>query len=315
MNINIIIYILFFNLILFYFHNKLSNLYNVFDEPDGLRKKHKTKVALTGGIIIFLNVLLFALLNLMETKSFLIFFTLAFLIGYFDDKFDISPGKKLLSLFLIILINIFFDQNQTLEKLKFEFIDEIDLNIFLQFFLPVICTLIFINALNMFDGANLQTSLYSIFVFTILFLKTGDQFYFYLLIPLIFFSLLNLKNKSFLGDAGSIILGYLISVSIIKEYNLKNIFYCEEIFLLMFLPGVDMLRLFIVRSLNKKNPLIADSQHIHHILKSKFNDYQCLLIVLSLSTAPFLLPFYIGKLFTIAICIIIYLYIIFFLKN
>ena len=193
MSFNIIIYIFFFNLILFYFHNKLSNLYNVFDEPDGLRKKHKTKVALTGGIIIFLNILLFGFLNFIETKSFLIFFTLAFLIGYFDDKFDLSPSKKLLSLFLIILINIFFDESLTLEKLKFEFIYEIDLNIFLQFLFPTICTLIFINALNMFDGANLQTSLYSIFVFTILFLKTGDQFYFYVLIPLIFFSLLNFK--------------------------------------------------------------------------------------------------------------------------
>ena len=311
MTSNLIILIFFFNLILFLFHKKLSNLYNIYDIPDGKRKKHKKIVPLTGGLIIYLNISLFFFLNNTEIQNVFIFLTFAFVVGFLDDKYDLSPNKKLLFMFFIILINIFIDQGLNLEKLKFEFILDINLNNYLKILFPTLCVLIFINALNMFDGSNLQASLYSIFIFFILFLKTGNYFYIHILFPLICFSLLNMKNKSFLGDSGSIILGYLISISIITEYNLNNIFYCEEIFLLMFLPGVDMLRLFIVRSFNKRNPLIADSQHIHHLLKEKFKDYQCLSIIFLLSISPYILSFYIGRLFSMMICILIYTSIIF----
>ena len=36
-------------------------------------------------------------------------------------------------------------------------------------------------------------------------------------------------------------------------------------------PGLDLFRLFIYRIVNKKNPFIADTNHLHHLLLKKYN--------------------------------------------
>ena len=58
----------------------------------------------------------------------------------------------------------------------------------------------------------------------------------------LFFYLFKLKNKTFLGDSGAQILG--LCSYFIKSYNLENAFKCDEIFIIMMLPGIDMFRLF-----------------------------------------------------------------------
>jgi len=48
-----------------------------------------------------------------------------------------------------------------------------------------------------------------------------------------------------------------------------------------------MLRLFILRIINKKNPFKGDRQHLHHYLKNKFkNDYLVLISYLMLFLSP-----------------------------
>ena len=53
MNITEIIIII-TSIILFSFHHKLSNFFNIFDNPDGIRKTHKLPTPLSGGPIIFI---------------------------------------------------------------------------------------------------------------------------------------------------------------------------------------------------------------------------------------------------------------------
>ena len=82
----------------------------------------------------------------------------------------------------------------------------------------------------------------------------------------------NLKNMLFLGDGGVYLLGIILSVSLIYEHNVKNnIIYADEIFFLLLLPGFDLVRLTITRSLNLKNPFMGDRNHIHHLLINKFS--------------------------------------------
>tara|TARA_Y100000591_G_C21394173_1_gene479667 strand:- start:92 stop:598 length:507 start_codon:yes stop_codon:yes gene_type:complete len=124
----------------------------------------------------------------------------------------------------------------------------------------------------MYDGINGQSGIYTIIIFTYFLLKDIN---FYLSILIVFTSLFfvfsNLKNKFFLGNSGSLLLALLISLIIINAYNDGKITNCEEIFILLMLPGIDMARLFIQRLLNKKNPFRADSNHFHHLLLKKFN--------------------------------------------
>jgi len=302
----------FLNILFLLLHNKIAAHYNIYDAPDDIRKKHKNIVALTGGLIIYVNLFFILLFDNSFVINF-IFLSLCFLLGYFDDRFNLNANKKLLSLSLIITINLFLNENLIIQVLKFEFMEYINLNNSIQFLFTTLCILIFVNAFNMFDGSNLQASLYSIFIFTNFYIKSNNDFYLFVLLGLVTFSILNGKNKSFLGDAGSLLLGYLISIRFIEEYNANNLFYCEEIFIIMFLPGIEMLRLFIIRVYNKKNPLKADNQHLHHILKNKINEKWALTIILFITLIPFLLSNIIEKLYSIFFGILIYIVIINFL--
>ena len=124
----------------------------------------------------------------------------------------------------------------------------------------------------MYDGINGQSGLYIIIIFGHFILK-DINLYFSILIFLtsLFFLILNINNKIFLGNSGSLLMALLISTMIINAYNNGKISNCEEIFILLMLPGIDMARLFIQRILNKKNPFKADNQHLHHLLLKKFS--------------------------------------------
>ena len=80
---------------------------------------------------------------------------------------------------------------------------------------------------------------------------------FYLLtIILIFFILiLNLRNKLFLGDNWIFLLSIITSISLILEHNInRNIIYADEIFFLLLFPGLDLVRLTVIRIAKNKNP-------------------------------------------------------------
>ena len=73
---------------------------------------------------------------------------------------------------------------------------------------------------------------------------------------MIILAILNYKNKIFLGDSGSYILGGIIGTTFIYQYkNYENFIYGDEVFLILLIPAIDMLRLFVLRLLNKKTLL------------------------------------------------------------
>ena len=83
----------------------------------------------------------------------------------------------------------------------------------------------------------------------------------------------NLKNKIFLGNNGAYLISFFIGVFLIKLYNqsLSSIeFGSDRIFLMLMIPGIDMLDCSFFRILNKKNPLSRDQNHLHHYLKKSF---------------------------------------------
>ena len=145
-----------------------------------------------------------------------------------------------------------FDEGLLIKKLTFSFYNfEINLGIFSYFF-TIICFLLFMNAFNMIDGINGQAATYSIFIFLVFIFKNINIiFYSLILIPLIIFLIFNFKNKIFLGDNGTLPLGYFISYIFIDNYNEVKSFYCDEIFLIMMIPGFELLRLAIYRIIKK----------------------------------------------------------------
>ena len=120
-----LILIILFNLIIFLNIDFIIKKYGVYDYPDKIRKIHKKKTSLSGGLIIFLNILVIIFCysfqgsqfenlikyffnnNIIYLYLFLFYLTVIFLFGFFDDKFNISANKKII--FLLIFI-FFFNQ-------------------------------------------------------------------------------------------------------------------------------------------------------------------------------------------------------------
>ena len=170
----------------------------------------------------------------------------------------------------------------------------------------------------MLDGINAQAATYTLIVFLIFILQHTYVYYLiFLSICLLFYIFYNLKNLMFLGDSGSLILGFFISYICIKAYNQSYIIHSDKIFLLMCIPGYELLRLFIKRILTGKNPFTADNNHMHHYFLEKYNFFKTflfmqLLIFLPISSYLFLKNFYVS----LILSLITYLSVLFFLvKN
>ena len=97
--------------------NTIASIINLFDIPDNNRKLHKGKIALLGGLLLFLSLLILSInffyndiefLNIFEIskKNFLlllIFSFLIFLIGFYDDKNSLNPNLKLFLVLILII--------------------------------------------------------------------------------------------------------------------------------------------------------------------------------------------------------------------
>ena len=124
-----------------------------------------------------------------------------------------------------------------------------------------------------------------------------------------------MKGKIFFGDSGSLILAFLLSYILVKDYNLNQTLYADEIFLIMCFPGYDLLRLFILRIAKKKHPFSADNFHIHHILMSKLNPFKTLIATQILFFLPYISYLVFDNFFySLFFSIILYILIFFSLK-
>ena len=306
----IIIFSIFLNLIFFYKQNFIASNYDVFDIPDFKRKIHKKTIPLLGGLLILINLLLFFIINYLNSKSFFfqgsnfsfeIFISsimMFYILGYYDDKNDLNSIKKFILMILILSFCLFCDN-----ELSFSFLEnKINLKGF-SFFVTILCFLLFINAFNMMDGINCQSSTYALLIL-IIFLTKSILILFCIvtLIPLVFFIYHNYKDRMYLGDSGTLILGFLISYIFIKSYNLNFIEYVDEIFLIMCIPGYELLRLFVRRIIKNKNPFSADKNHLHHYLIARFTWLETYILIQVILFLPFV-TYILSKLFLLSFAI------------
>ena len=239
------------------------------------------RTPLTGGIIIFFSLLISIVYNFFFNyqyliNNFFIFFGILciFFIGFLDDVFNLKYYKRLLLIFLILVITFYQTPEITLKTIYFEtfkttFALESSSIFFSAFFI-----LLLINAMNMSDGINGNaTTIFLIFFFLLFDPRNQFNYSFFFIIPsLILFLFYNLKNKLYLGDSGVYLLSTFLAFYTISSYNYDNANYdlsAEKIFLVFMIPGMDMFRLFVERILKNKNPFIGDLNHLHHQLKKK----------------------------------------------
>lgn len=270
-------------------------------------------------VISLINYYIFSYLFLDIKFELVLFPLLAFFIGALDDKLNISPLLRLflISIIVFVLININSEYNVNFLILDGK-IFKIDSPYDVIF--TCLCFLLLLNSINFSDGINCLSGLIFLFYFIYLGVKFDQNIILLLIIiiSLIFFLYMNWKNKCYLGDGGVYLLSFLISQLIILNYKSSfNFFYVEEILLLLYLPGYDLLRLFISRIFDKKNPFKGDENHIHHLLKKKLGLLKTLIIfMICLMTPIFLLSLLkLNYLICIIFSILIYVSLINYAKN
>jgi len=106
------------------------------------------------------------------------------------------------------------------------------------------------------------------------------------------------KNKLFMGDTGSLIIGLVVSALVVNfnEFNIDNsIQYAVSAapaisFAIIIVPLVDILRVMTIRILNKKSPFEADNNHIHHRLLSLVPNHLKVTLII-VATNAFIIAF------------------------
>lgn len=325
--------ILLLNLTTLRYYQKIAKIINVYDYPISKRKIHKNKTPLIGGFlllanIIFINILYFFFNDFYFTdlnkifgdhnKYFFFLFSslIIFLIGYLDDKKNLNANLKFFLFILITSLSSHLDNNLLLETIVIKSFN-INLNLLkLSFFLTVLCFLLFINAANMYDGINLQSGPYFFGVYSYLLYKFGiNSFFIMIIIFLIIFILLNAKGKIFFGNSGIYLISFMTSYIMIKQYNNLQVISIEEIFLIMCIPGYDMLRLFLSRCYQKRSPFSSDRNHIHHVILKTRSIYFTQIFLFILNFTPILIGYTIGYYYALFFSSFIYIIVFCFFRR
>lgn len=240
------------------------------------RKIHHIPTPKVGGCIILISLLVTSLLfGLAQNENYsyyLILCTVFFLIGFLDDVYEWNYKKKLISQIsgiMLFLIIIPIDTSIII-------FTSIDIQIpWLNYFLIILWILAIINAFNFFDGINTLAGSMAIIIFTsysILF-YSGQSVVRSEICIILIFSILGflIYNKTpakmFLGDSGSIFLGFIIAaLPLLFTINGNvGIDFTYPVIITSILT-MEMTYLILSRIRNKRSPFHADKTHLHHQL-------------------------------------------------
>jgi len=251
------------------------------DKPNA-RKKHKGTIPLIGGILIFISVLVAQTLleDIARDFTFLkvIFISGGILMamGVLDDRFDIRASIKLLIQLALAHLAI---HNGFVISNFFGILGVHELSYSIQYVISLLAIVGFVNAFNLMDGIDGLAgsfALFSILILALLAYTVEANFLFLILLSfipaIVAFLVFNTgkKYKIFMGDAGSLFLGYVIILSGIhlmgemtaQAQSLNNV---TILLCILFIPIMDSLRVYLLRINKGGSPFKADRNHLHHL--------------------------------------------------
>ncbi len=256
----------------------------LFDEPDE-RKVHKTVIPTLGGLGIFAGFIIATLMGVpagisSELQYFAAAAIVVFFLGIKDDILVLSASKKFIGQLIAAGILIRFggvslnNMHGLLGVYEIPHIASMALSLF--------TIIVITNSFNLIDGVDgLAGSLgiLTTIVFGSYFFYIGQITYaviaFTMAGSLISFLIYNFSPaKIFMGDTGSLLLGLVNSILVIKFINLagsSNVSFPIEAapavgFSILMIPLFDTLRVFGLRIFDRRSPFSPDRTHIHHFL-------------------------------------------------
>jgi len=271
---------------------KVARLKQLVDIPNG-RTSHKGMVPSLGGFAIFvaISIGLLAFVNFQASPSvqyLLVGLLIIFFLGLKDDILVLDPYKKLLGQIAAAALVVFIGGVQFTSLHGFLGIHEIPAMVGAP--LSIFVIIVITNSFNLIDGIDGLAAGIGIMISLLL-----GIWFFYIgqhqlaIIALAFagaylgffyYNISKGENKIFMGDTGSLILGFTLAFLIIhfNELNLveqkMNVASAPAVsFGIFIVPLFDTARVFLLRIVRGKSPFSADKQHVHHRLLHLHNSH------------------------------------------
>lgn len=285
---------------------KVAQAKGLYDKPNS-RKAAKSIVPTLGGIAIFIGVTLGITLGgdgfpFFDLKFIFASILIIFFAGIKDDLVGISPNSKISAIVFSIFILFFFANLKFVHIYGLFGINKLSFipSTLLTFFIGIVI----INSINLIDGIDGLASSIAVQISTILgiwFALIGLPEYalisFSLAGSCLAFFIFNVfahKNKIFMGDTGSLLIGTMLFVLAAKfnefnaihtgDYSIKS----APAVLIGFMayPLFDVLRVFLLRIfVAHKSPFRPDKNHIHHrLLAFGLNHLQATITIFIVNT-------------------------------
>lgn len=256
----------------------------LYDIPDE-RKLHTRLVASLGGVGIFGGFILASLLSIQgyQNPEFQYFFAAAiiiFFLGLKDDIMILSASKKFVGQIIAASILIHLGGIRLDSMHGVLGFNELPEGFGLA--LSYLTIIVVINSFNLIDGVDgLAASLgvLTMTVFGVYFFAIDYQAYalmaFAMAGSLVAFLIFNHNPaKIFMGDSGSLLIGLINSILVIKFINVSNTpFVAVPVqsavavgFAILLVPLLDTLRVFGIRIFKGRSPFTPDRNHVHHLL-------------------------------------------------
>lgn len=261
------------------------NKYRLFDKPNA-RKEHTMPIPTMGGFAIVAGMLMalilwFPFIANAPTISFFFSVVVLLALGILDDLKDLSAKYKFVVQTAVALLIAISGIRIT----SFEgFLGIYELPLYAQYTFTVLAIVGITNTFNLIDGIDgLAGGLgfMSLLVLGLFLTANGDAntalIAFALAGGILAFLYFNLNPaKIFMGDTGSLVLGFVVSVLCIRLMQVnadaaQPVLTHAPVFVLavVLIPVFDTLRVFITRTIKGGSPFVADKTHIHHLLTNQ----------------------------------------------
>jgi UDP-GlcNAc:undecaprenyl-phosphate/decaprenyl-phosphate GlcNAc-1-phosphate transferase len=283
----------------------------LFDLPDS-RKLHTDPIASLGGIGIFLGFFLSCLLTVSSNPEIQFFFASAiviFFLGLKDDILIISALKKFLgqlaaAAILVHLAGIRIDSMHGVFGLG-------ALPEPVSYLISYVTIIVVVNAYNLIDGVDglagslgvLTTSIFGAYFFMAE-MPAFSLIAFGMAGSLLAFLVFNFNPaKIFMGDSGSLLLGLVNAILVIKFISVADapgaLVPVDSVvavgFSILVVPLLDTLRVFSIRIANGKSPFVPDRNHIHHILLDRGLSHRTVTVICVGLNVSFIVMSYFGR--------------------
>lgn len=268
------------------------------------RMSHEGAIPNIGGLnICFSFMLTYLIFNPVENNHFFLIGLFAIMvIGFIDDVLVLRPLAKLLGEGLAGIALIGFEDLRITHLHGLFGIEE--MGIIPSYLISMFILLAIINAINLIDGIDGLASglgiLYCLF-FAFYFSLSGETEWSYIAIEMIgvlivffIYNVFGKREKIFMGDSGSLLLGYLLTAFVFHFCEINAYHIVPETMHMNAAPAVaicvltvpifDTIRVSITRIKKHKSPFEPDKNHIHHLLlRTGLNHIQTTSVLLSVS--------------------------------